>query len=70
MGLAATSDRHQGSIHEPDNDPFHDPVLFGIGIVFVAVALVILALSGLWYWGAVYHVPAWGASSFPPPLVH
>ena len=52
------------------DDPFHDPLLLGIGVVFVLVAIVILALSGLLYWGNVYHTPAWGANSFPPPIVH
>jgi hypothetical protein len=52
------------------DDPFHDPMLIGIGIVFVLVAIVILALSGLLYWGNVYHTPSWGVNSFPPPMVH
>lgn len=52
------------------DDPFHDPWLIGIGIVFILVALVILAMTGLFYWGTVYHAPPWGANSFPPPVVH
>ena len=52
------------------DDPFHDPVLLGIGIAFVVVAIVTLALSGLFYWGTVYHAPSWSANSFPLPIVH
>jgi len=52
------------------DDPFHDPLLIGIGIVFIVVALVIVALTGLFYWGAVYDAPSWSAHSFPPPIVH
>ncbi|MDA1185327.1 MAG: hypothetical protein O2930_11880 [Acidobacteria bacterium] len=37
MGLATTSDNMRVSTHDADSDPFHDPVIFGIGIVFVAV---------------------------------
>jgi hypothetical protein len=70
MGPAATSDGSQIFAHEPENDPCHDPVPFGIGIAFVVVAPVIPTLSGLWHWGAMYHVPAWGVNSVPPPLVH
>ena len=71
MGRAAASD----TVPAPDSgttfdDPFHDPLLLGIGIVFVLVAIVILALSGLFYWGTAYHAPSWGANSFPPPIVH
>ena len=29
------------------DDPFHDPVVIGIGIAFVIVGIVILALTGL-----------------------
>ena len=53
-----------------NDDPFHDPQLIAIGIVFVLVALLIVALTGLFYWGTVYHAPSWGANSFPPPIVH
>ena len=52
------------------DDPFHDPLLIGIGIVFILVALLIVALTGLFYWGTVYHAPSWGANSFPSPIVH
>ena len=44
------------------DDPFHDPVLLGIGIAFVLVAIVTLALSGLFYWGTVYRAPPWNAN--------
>lgn len=52
------------------DDPFHDPLLIGIGIMFVVYAVVVLALSGLFYWGVMYDAPAWNAHSFPPPIVH
>ena len=51
-------------------DPFHDPVLRGIGLLFVFVGLAILALTCLVIWGVQYDVPGWNANSFPPPLVH
>ena len=52
------------------DDPFHDPLMLGIGIVFILVALVILSLTGLFYWGVEYGTPPWNAHSFPPPVVH
>ena len=52
------------------DDPFHDPLLIGIGMVFVLVVLVIAALAGLLYWGTMYDVPSWSANSFPPPIAH
>jgi hypothetical protein len=59
----------------PDNrnatdDPFHDPLMIGIGIVAFIVALAILALTGLFYWGVEHHIPAWSSHSFPPPVVY
>ncbi|OFW13444.1 MAG: hypothetical protein A3F70_11190 [Acidobacteria bacterium RIFCSPLOWO2_12_FULL_67_14] len=52
------------------DDPFHDPVLLGIGLAFVLMIVAILALTGLFYWGVQHHLPAWSANSFPPPVVH
>lgn len=52
------------------DDPFHDPVVIGIGITFVLVTIVILALTGLFYWGNVYHSPSWSSHAFPPAVVH
>ena len=52
------------------DDPFHDPVMLGLGIVFVVVTLTILMMTGLVYWGIEHHLPAWSAHSFPPPVVH
>ena len=43
----------------------HDPLLIGIGIGFVFVALVILAMSGLFHW-ALYDAPPWGAQGYSP----
>ena len=52
------------------NDAFHDPVVFGIGIMFVIVTLVILAMGGLYYWGVLYGTPSWGNHSFPAPVLY
>jgi len=52
------------------SDAFHDPVVLGIGIAFVIVTLVILAMGGLYYWGALYGTPSWSNHSFPAPLVY
>lgn len=52
------------------DDPFHDPLMVGIGIVVFLLAVVILALTGLIHWGVEYHMPPWNANSFPPPVVH
>lgn len=51
-------------------DPFHDPVVIGIGIAFVVVAIVILALTGLFMWGNLYGAPSWNSHAFPPAVVH
>jgi hypothetical protein len=55
---------------DPADDPFHDPLLIGIGVMFIVVTVVILALGGLYYWGALYGSPSWSANSFPPPIPH
>jgi hypothetical protein len=52
------------------DDPFHDPVVIGIGIAFVVVAIVILALTGLFTWGNLYGSPSWSSHAFPPAVVH
>ncbi|MBI2189426.1 MAG: hypothetical protein HYU37_20205 [Acidobacteria bacterium] len=52
------------------DDPFHDPVLGGIAIVFVLLGLVIVLLTGLIHWGVEYRSPPWNANSYPPPVVH
>ena len=71
MGAAVTSEHfHAPGSGTTTDDPFHDPLLIGIGIVFIVVALVIVAMSGLFYWGSMYGAPSWGANSFPPPVVH
>jgi hypothetical protein len=71
MGRAITSHTVPAALGGTGTDnPFHDPLMIGIGIVFVIVALSILALTGLFYWGTVYHMPSWGSNSFPPPIVH
>jgi hypothetical protein len=52
------------------DDPFHDPLLLGIGIAFVVVAIVILALTGLFTWGNLYGSPSWSSRAFPPAIAH
>jgi hypothetical protein len=55
----------------PDaDDPFHDPVVIGIGIAFVVVAIVILALTGLFIWGTLYDAPSWSSHAYPPAVAH
>jgi hypothetical protein len=29
-----------------------------------------LAVGGVYYWGALYDAPSWGTHSFPPPVVY
>jgi hypothetical protein len=40
--------------------------------MFVVYAVVVLALTGLFYWGwgTMYDAPSWNAHSFPAPIVH
>lgn len=52
------------------DDPFHDPVLLGIGIAFVLVLIAILVFTGLFYWGVQHDLPPWNANSYPAPIVH
>lgn len=69
MGATLTT---PAAVHDvgATDDPFHDPLMLGIGIVFFIVTLAILALTGLFYWGVEHHVPAWSSHSFPPPVVY
>lgn len=53
-----------------DEDPFHDPLLIGIGIVFVLLIVAILALTGLIHWGVEYQSPPWNSHAYPPPIAH
>jgi hypothetical protein len=53
-----------------NDDPFHDPLLIGIGIAFVVIAIVILALTGLFTWGNLYGAPSWNSHAFPPAIAH
>lgn len=65
-------------VHHPDqpaassgaDDPFHDPVVIGIGITFIVVAIVILALTGLFVWGNLYDAPSWSSYAYPPAVAH
>jgi hypothetical protein len=52
------------------DDPFHDPVMIGIAITFVVMAIVILALTGLFTWGNLYGSPSWSSHAFPPAVSH
>jgi hypothetical protein len=52
------------------DDPFHDPLMIGIGVMFVIVGLVILALTLLFTWGNLYGTPSWNSHAFPPAIVH
>lgn len=52
------------------DDPFHDPVVIGIGIAFVVVAITILVLTGLFTWGNLYGSPSWNSHAFPPAVAH
>lgn len=67
MATTLTDPRHA----PPDtDDPFHDPLLGGIGIAFALVALAMLLVMGLIHWGVEYQTPPWNANSYPPPIVH
>ena len=72
MNTAATAHHWGSSVIEQagTDDPFHDPVVIGIGIAFILVTVVILALTGLVAWGNLYHSPSWGSHAYPPAIVH
>lgn len=53
-----------------NDDPFHDPLMGGIGLAFLLVGVAILLLTGLIHWGVEYQTPPWNANSYPPPVVH
>lgn len=53
-----------------NDDPFQDPVVIGIGIAFVVLPVVIVALTGLFMWGNLYDTPSWSSHAFPPAVVH
>lgn len=53
-----------------DDDPFHDPLMIGIGIVALVVTILIFALTGLMHWGVSYHSPSWSSHSVPAAVVH
>jgi hypothetical protein len=68
MATTLTDRRHAPP--DTSDDPFHDPVMLGIGIAFLLVGLAILLLTGLIHWGVEYQAPPWNANSYPPPVVH
>ena len=53
-----------------DEDPFHDPLMRAIGIMFVVMFIAILAVTGLIHWGVEYGSPSWSSHAYPPPIVH
>ena len=67
FGLAA---RPGPSAVGPDEDPFHDPLMRAIGIVFVVMVIAIFAVTGLIHWGVAYQSPSWSSHAYPPPIVH
>ena len=54
----------------PEDDPFHDPVVIGIGVTLVVVPLVIVAATGLCTWGTLDGSPLWGSHAFLSAVVH
>ena len=59
--------------HPPSSgvdDPFHDPVVIGIGIAFVILAITILVLTGVFTWGNLSGAPSWNSHAFPPAVAH
>ena len=61
---------HELTGQDTNNDPFHDPIVLGIGVAVIVITLVIAAMGGIYYWGANYDVPAWNSHSFPAPAVY
>ena len=53
-----------------DEDPFHDPKLRAIGIVFVVMLVAIVLLTGLVHWGVEYQNPPWNSHAYPPAITH
>ena len=53
-----------------NEDPFHDPMMIGVGVAFLVLAVLILVLTGLMYWGVEHRSPPWNANSYPAPIVH
>jgi len=68
--MSTVVEQPKQTLPDPTGDPFHDPLLKGVGAAFIVLALVVLALTGLMIWGVQYHTPPWSANSFPPPIVH
>jgi hypothetical protein len=61
---------HELTGQDTNNDPFHDPVVLGIGLGLIVITLVILAMGGIYYWGTLYDIPSWSNHSYPPPAVY
>ncbi len=53
-----------------NEDPFHDPLMLAISVVFVVMLIAILAATGLIHWGVSYQSPSWSSHAYPPPIVH
>ena len=58
------------AVTTPEDDPFHDPVVIGIGVALVVVPLVIVALTGLFPWGTLDGSLSWSSHAFLPAVVH
>lgn len=69
-GTAVYGPGHELTPQDTNNDPFHDPVVLGIGVAVIVVTLVIVAMGSLYYWGALYDIPSWSNHSFPPPAIY
>jgi hypothetical protein len=69
-GTATYGPRHELADPDIDNDPFHDPVVLGIGVAVTVITMVIVALGGIYYWGSLYDIPSWGNHSYPPPAIY
>ena len=70
MPTTLTNPGHTRPDASGTDDPFHDPLLGGIALAFVLVAVAILLVTGLIHWGVEYQTPPWNANSYPPPVVY
>ena len=61
--------QHPAPTTSGTDDPFHDPLLLGIAVVFLIVGIMSLALMGLFTWGNLYGSPSWSSHAYPPAIV-
>lgn len=69
-GTTVYEPAHELTGRDTDNDPFHDPLVLGIGVAVIVITLVIVAMAGVYYWGAMYGIPSWSNHSYPPPAIY